>query len=78
MTARAARCAKLLGFGFPGEPSRNDTLRGEPPEEIAAAGVSDRAEPPTIEVSGGGRAPSPEPISARAPTCSAAACATST
>ncbi|MEV6848783.1 rifampin monooxygenase [Actinoplanes sp. NPDC051411] len=72
---------KLLGVGFPGEPSRNDTLMGEmeagvPPEEIAArvaeiretdkrfivgpagagvyrvvipaAGVSDRAEPPTL------------------------------
>ncbi|WP_412537868.1 FAD-dependent monooxygenase [Longispora sp. K20-0274] len=73
---------KLLGVGFPGEPSRNDTLMGEmavgaPPEEIAARvaelgedhrrfwlrpagvgvysvvvpaeGVSDRAEPPTLE-----------------------------
>ncbi|GAA1551270.1 FAD-dependent monooxygenase [Dactylosporangium maewongense] len=72
---------RLLGVGFPGEPSRTDTLMGEmeaaaPPEEIAAkvaevrktdqrftfgpfgevyrvvipgAGVSDRAEPPTIE-----------------------------
>ena len=73
---------KLLGVGFPGEPSRTDTLMGElavsaPPEEIAAAvariretnkvfslgpfgdgvcrvvvpcaGVSDRAEPPTLE-----------------------------
>src|SRR4051812_19048628 len=73
---------KLLGVGFPGEPSRNDTLMGEmevraPQAEIAAkvaevnrtrqpfwlrpfgggiysvvvpaAGVSDRAEPPTIE-----------------------------
>ncbi|MFC5921755.1 rifampin monooxygenase [Micromonospora vulcania] len=73
---------KLLGVGFPGEPSRNETLMGEmsvavPPEEIAAkvagiretqqrfwlrpfgagaysvvvpaAGVSDRAEPPTLE-----------------------------
>ncbi|MFI7606376.1 FAD-dependent monooxygenase [Micromonospora sp. NPDC049366] len=73
---------KLLGVGFPGEPSRNETLMGEmeadvPPEEIAAraaeiretdkrlmlgpagagvyrvvvpaAGVSDRAESPTIE-----------------------------
>jgi rifampicin monooxygenase len=73
---------KLLGVGFPGEPSRNDTLMGEmevgvPPEEIAAgvsaireprqrfwlrpagvgvysvvvpaAGVSDRAEPPTLD-----------------------------
>jgi rifampicin monooxygenase len=73
---------KLLGVGFPGEPSRNETLMGEmevgvPQEEIAAkvteigkthkqfmlrpvgkgiysvvvpaAGVSDRAEPPTIE-----------------------------
>ncbi len=73
---------KLLGVGFPGEPSRTETLMGEmevgmPPEEIAAkvneireriqpfwlrpfgrgvysvvvpaAGVSDRAEPPTIE-----------------------------
>ncbi|MFF5229822.1 rifampin monooxygenase [Dactylosporangium sp. NPDC000521] len=73
---------KLLGVGFPGEPSRNDTLMGEvelgaPPEDIAAkvteivktdrrfslqpfgggvyrvvvpaAGVSDRAEPPTLE-----------------------------
>ncbi|MFI6907280.1 rifampin monooxygenase [Nonomuraea sp. NPDC050394] len=73
---------KLLGVGFPGEPSRNDTLMGEmsvdvPHEEIAAkvaeisqthqrfwlrpfgegvysvlvpaAGVSDRAEPPTLE-----------------------------
>ncbi|WP_033294517.1 FAD-dependent monooxygenase [Amycolatopsis jejuensis] len=68
---------KLLGVGFPGEPSRNDTLHGEmevgvPPEEIAAkvshrrlqlrpvgggvytvvvpaAGVGDRAEPPTLE-----------------------------
>ncbi|MFF1923182.1 rifampin monooxygenase [Streptomyces sp. NPDC058221] len=73
---------KLLGVGFPGEPSRNDTLTGEmevgvPQEEIAAkvaeiartnkrfwlrpagegaysvvvpaAGVSDRAEPPTLE-----------------------------
>lgn len=73
---------KLLGVGFPGEPSRNDTLMGEmevgvPQEEIAAkvteiretdkrlmigpfgegvyrvvvpaAGVSDRAEPPTLE-----------------------------
>jgi len=70
----------LLGVGFPGEPSRTDTLMGEmrvgvPPEEIAAkvaeisvsrfwlrpfgegvysvlvpaAGVSDRAEPPTLE-----------------------------
>ncbi|SNT47738.1 2-polyprenyl-6-methoxyphenol hydroxylase [Asanoa hainanensis] len=72
---------KLLGVGFPGEPSRNDTLMGElavgvPDEEIAAAarelratdrrfsispvgtgvyrvivpaaGVSDRAEPPTL------------------------------
>ncbi|WP_062437256.1 FAD-dependent monooxygenase [Herbidospora daliensis] len=40
---------KLLGVGFPGEPSRNDTLMGEmeaaaPPEEIAAtiAGLGDR------------------------------------
>ncbi|MFC3502882.1 rifampin monooxygenase [Micromonospora krabiensis] len=73
---------KLLGVGFPGEPSRNETLMGEmeagvPPEEVAAtvsevretdkrlivapagaaryrvvvpaAGVSDRAEPPTLE-----------------------------
>jgi 2-polyprenyl-6-methoxyphenol hydroxylase-like FAD-dependent oxidoreductase len=73
---------KLLGVGFPGEPSRTDTLMGEmdvgvPQEEIAAkvtelretdrrfslasfgdgvyrvivpsAGVSDRAEPPTLE-----------------------------
>ncbi|TKK91682.1 monooxygenase [Herbidospora galbida] len=73
---------KLLGVGFPGEPSRNDTLMGEmeasaPPEEIAATtaglrdlhqpfwlrpfgggvysvvvpavGVSDRAEPPTLD-----------------------------
>ncbi|MGK5552582.1 rifampin monooxygenase [Actinomadura kijaniata] len=73
---------KLLGVGFPGEPSRNDTLMGEmeagmPQEEILArvaavgqthqrlsirpfgggvysvivpaAGVSDRAEPPTLE-----------------------------
>ncbi len=73
---------KLLGVGFPGEPSRTETLMGEmavdvPQEEIAAkvteiqetnkvfslrpagvgvyrvvvpvAGVSDRAEPPTIE-----------------------------
>ncbi len=73
---------KLLGVGFPGEPSRNDTLMGElevgvSQEEIAAsmaelrettarfwlrpvgggiysvvvpaAGVSDRAEPPTLE-----------------------------
>ncbi|XXZ19565.1 rifampin monooxygenase [Sorangium sp. So ce307] len=74
---------KRLGVGFPGEPSRNDTLMGEmevgvPQEEIAArvaeisatnkrflmikpfgegvysvvvpaAGVSDRAEPPTLE-----------------------------
>ncbi|MFC6082944.1 rifampin monooxygenase [Sphaerisporangium aureirubrum] len=73
---------KLLGVGFPGEPSQNDTLMGEmkagaPQEEIAArvseigethkpfwlrpfgegaysvvipaAGVSDRAEPPTLE-----------------------------
>ncbi|MBO3744864.1 rifampin monooxygenase [Streptosporangiaceae bacterium NEAU-GS5] len=73
---------KLLGVGFPGEPSRADTLMGEmkvsaPGEEIAAkvaeisethrrfwlrpfgegiysvvvpaAGVSDRAEPPTLE-----------------------------
>ena len=71
---------KQLGVGFPGEPSRNDTLMGEvavamPPDEIAArvaevgdkrfmlrpfgdevysvvvpcAGVSERAEPPTIE-----------------------------
>ncbi|TDP90001.1 rifampin monooxygenase [Labedaea rhizosphaerae] len=73
---------KLLGVGFPGEPSRTDTLMGEmevgaPQEEITAkvaqvqelhkpfwlrpfgggvysvvvpaAGVSDRAEPPTIE-----------------------------
>lgn len=71
---------KQLGVGFPGEPSRNDTLMGEmavamPPDELAArvaevgdkrfllrpfgdevfsvvvpcAGVSDRAEPPTIE-----------------------------
>jgi 2-polyprenyl-6-methoxyphenol hydroxylase-like FAD-dependent oxidoreductase len=73
---------KLLGIGFPGEPSRNETLMGEmemgaPPEEIAArvreiggrdrrfdvrpagtgiyrvivpaAGLSDRAEPPTVE-----------------------------
>ncbi|MEU8171584.1 rifampin monooxygenase [Microbispora hainanensis] len=73
---------KLLGVGFPGEPSRTETLMGEmhvgvPPEEIAAtmagirethrsfwlrpfgggvysvlvpaAGVADRAEPPTIE-----------------------------
>ena len=70
----------LLGVGFPGEPSRTDTLMGEmrvgvPPEEIAAkvaeisvsrfwlrpfgegvysvlvpaAGVSDRAGPPTLE-----------------------------
>ena len=72
----------LLGVGFPGEPSRNETLMGEmevgvPQEEIAArvseirerqrrfwlrpfgervysvvvpaAGVSDRAEPPTLE-----------------------------
>ena len=73
---------KLLGVGFPGEPSRTDTLMGEmevgvPQEEITAkvteirethqrfwlrpfgegvysvlvpaAGVSDRAEPPTLE-----------------------------
>ncbi|WP_207946493.1 rifampin monooxygenase [Actinomadura sp. 7K507] len=73
---------KLLGVGFPGEPSRNDTLMGKmevgvPQEEIAAkvteigetqkrfwlrpfgegaysvvvpaAGVGDRAEPPTLE-----------------------------
>jgi 2-polyprenyl-6-methoxyphenol hydroxylase-like FAD-dependent oxidoreductase len=73
---------KLLGVGFPGEPSRNETLMGElaagvPHEEIVAtmtdrggtdkrvnlhpagdgvyrvivpaAGVSDRAEPPTLE-----------------------------
>lgn len=73
---------KLLGVGFPGEPSRTDTLMGEmevgvPQEEIAAkvteiretdkrfmlgpfgegvyrvvvpaAGVSDRAQPPTLE-----------------------------
>jgi 2-polyprenyl-6-methoxyphenol hydroxylase-like FAD-dependent oxidoreductase len=73
---------KLLGVGFPGEPSRTETLMGEmevgvPREEIAAratelretphrfwlrpvgegvysvvvpaAGVSDRAEPPTLE-----------------------------
>src|SRR4029079_12274547 len=81
---RRARSAvrKLLGVGFPGEPSRNETLMGEmevgaPPEEIAAkvseisrttkrfwlrpfgegaygvvvpaAGVVDRAAPPTLE-----------------------------
>ncbi|MFB4310275.1 rifampin monooxygenase [Actinomadura sp. GTD37] len=73
---------KLLGVGFPGEPSRNETLMGEmevgvPQEEIAAkvaeisettkrfwlrpfgeraysvvvpaAGVGDRAEPPTLD-----------------------------
>ncbi|MER6164463.1 FAD-dependent monooxygenase [Streptomyces violaceorubidus] len=73
---------KLLGVGFPGEPSRNETLMGEmevgaPPEEIAArvsrvratqqrfwlrpfgagvysvvvpaAGVGDRAKPPTLD-----------------------------
>jgi rifampicin monooxygenase len=73
---------KVLGVGFPGEPSRTETLMGEmavgvPPEEIAAAvtgvrephqhfwlrpagdgvysvlvpaaGVRDRAEPPTLE-----------------------------
>jgi 2-polyprenyl-6-methoxyphenol hydroxylase-like FAD-dependent oxidoreductase len=73
---------KQLGIGFPGEPSRTDTLMGEmevglPPEEIAgklaelretnrrvwlrpfgegvysvvvpAAGVSDRAQPPTLD-----------------------------
>ncbi|MEU7642233.1 rifampin monooxygenase [Streptomyces sp. NPDC039016] len=73
---------KLLGVGFPGEPSRNETLMGElevgvPQEEITAkvteiretdkrfslapfregvyrvvvpvAGVSDRAEPPTLD-----------------------------
>ena len=73
---------KLLGVGFPGEPSRSETLMGEmtlaaPPEEIAAAmaslrqthprfwlrpfgggvysvvvpadGVSDHAEPPTLD-----------------------------
>src|SRR4051812_30851997 len=73
---------KLLGVGFPGEPSRTETLMGEmevgvPPEELAAkvteirethqrfwlrpfgegihsvvvpaAGVGDRAEPPTLE-----------------------------
>jgi 2-polyprenyl-6-methoxyphenol hydroxylase-like FAD-dependent oxidoreductase len=73
---------RMLGVGFPGEPSRTETLMGEmdvaaPPEEIAAtvaavggadkrwwlrpfgagvyqvvvpaAGVSDRAEPPTLE-----------------------------
>ncbi|KAB1905789.1 rifampin monooxygenase [Micromonospora sp. AMSO31t] len=73
---------KLLGVGFPGEPTRTETLMGEmavgvPPEEIAArvaevretdkrfslgpagvglyrlvvpaAGVSDRAAPPTLE-----------------------------
>jgi 2-polyprenyl-6-methoxyphenol hydroxylase-like FAD-dependent oxidoreductase len=73
---------KVLGVGFPGEPSRTETLMGEmqvdaPPEEIAAtvaaigethrpfwlrpfgggvysvvvpaAGVADRAEPPTLE-----------------------------
>ncbi|MET9190400.1 FAD-dependent monooxygenase [Streptomyces tendae] len=73
---------KLLGVGFPGEPSRNETLMGEmevgvPPEEIAAgvarvresrqrfwlrpfgsgvysvvvpaAGVGDRAVPPTLD-----------------------------
>jgi 2-polyprenyl-6-methoxyphenol hydroxylase-like FAD-dependent oxidoreductase len=73
---------KLLGVGFPGEPTRHETLMGElemgaPPEEIAAkvaeisatdrrfslrpagvgvyqvvvpaVGVSDRAQPPTLE-----------------------------
>ena len=65
---------KRLGVGFPGEPSRNDTLMGEmevgvPPQGplpdrrawirpfgegvysvvVPAAGVSDRAEPPTLE-----------------------------
>ncbi|MGC0380382.1 rifampin monooxygenase [Streptomyces sp. SAI-129] len=73
---------KLLGVGFPGEPSRNETLMGEmevgvPPQEVAAgvaqvrateqrfwlrpfgadvysvvvpaAGVGDRAEPPTLD-----------------------------
>ncbi|MEV4824455.1 rifampin monooxygenase [Micromonospora sp. NPDC049274] len=73
---------KLLGVGFPGEPTRRQTLMGEmevgvPPEEVAvrvaeiretphpfwmrpfgsgvysvvvpAAGVSDRAEPPTLD-----------------------------
>jgi 2-polyprenyl-6-methoxyphenol hydroxylase-like FAD-dependent oxidoreductase len=56
---------KLLGVGFPGEPSRTETLMGEmevgvPQEEIAAKvteisetnkrfWLSDRAEPPTLE-----------------------------
>ncbi|MEV6492786.1 FAD-dependent monooxygenase, partial [Actinoplanes sp. NPDC051633] len=66
---------KLLGVGFPGEPSRNETLMGEmevgvPPGEVVAtgrrfslrpvgvgiysvvvpaAGVGDRAEPPTLD-----------------------------
>ncbi|MEV4056492.1 FAD-dependent monooxygenase [Amycolatopsis sp. NPDC049688] len=69
---------KRLGVGFPGEPSRNDTLMGEmevgvPPSELAgagvphrrfwirpvgegvysvvvpAAGVADRAQPPTLD-----------------------------
>lgn len=73
---------KLLGVGFPGEPSRSETLMGElelgmPPEQVAAkaaelgradrrfdlrpigqgvyrvivpaAGVGDRAQPPTLE-----------------------------
>jgi 2-polyprenyl-6-methoxyphenol hydroxylase-like FAD-dependent oxidoreductase len=91
---------KLLGVGFPGEPSRTDTLMGEmevgvPQEEIAAkvteigetnkrfslgpvgegvyrvvvpvAGVSDRAEPPTLEEFKQQLRTIPEPISACTP-----------
>jgi 2-polyprenyl-6-methoxyphenol hydroxylase-like FAD-dependent oxidoreductase len=44
---------KLLGVGFPGEPSRNDTLMGEmaasaPPEEIAVKAAELRATTPAF------------------------------
>lgn len=46
---------KRLGVGFPGEPSRNDTLMGEmgasaPPEEIAAKVAEIRAAHPSFSV----------------------------
>jgi len=45
---------KLLGVGFPGEPSRVETLLGEmevavSPETIAAGVAEDRSVPPTLE-----------------------------
>jgi rifampicin monooxygenase len=50
---------KLLGVGFPGEPSRNDTLMGEmevglPPEEVAAAVAGVREQRFWVRPFGGG------------------------